>query len=74
MHLTHIITTLADGLNGKLLQRHVAVNYLLQGFDCGIYRTVSAGGGFELLTRNVQPDAGYRTDTYAASSPASIPV
>ena len=44
----------------------MAVYYLLQGFDCGIYRTVSAGGGFELLTRNVQPDAGYRTDTYAA--------
>ena len=66
MHLTHIITTLADGLNGKLLQRHVAVYYLLQGFDCGIYRTVSAGGGLELLTRNIQPDAGYRTDTYAA--------
>ena len=35
-------------------------------FDCGIYRTVSAGGGLELLTRNVQPDAGYRTDTYTA--------
>ena len=43
-----------------------AINYNIQGFDCGIYRTVSAGGGLELLTRNVQPDAGYRTDTYAA--------
>lgn len=44
----------------------MAVYYLLQGFDCGIYRTVSTGGGLKLLTRNVQPDAGYRTDTYAA--------
>ena len=44
----------------------MAVYYLLQSLDRGIYRTVSAGSRLELLTRNIQSQAGNGTDTYTA--------
>ena len=59
MHLTHIVTALADSLNGELLQRHLATDDDLQGTDGGIYRTVTAGTGLELLVGNEQTHAGH---------------
>ena len=57
MYLTHIVATLADSLDGEFLQCHMAVDNLLQSLDSGIYRTVSTGSGFKLLTGDVQSQA-----------------
>ena len=43
----------------------MTVDNLLQGLDSGIYRTVSTGSGFKLLTGDVQSQAGNRTNPYS---------
>ena len=64
VHLTHIVATLADGLDSEFFQCHVAVYNLFQSLYRCIHRTVSAGSRLKLLTGDVQSQAGNRTDTY----------
>ena len=64
MYLTHIVATLADSLDSEFLQCHMAVNNHLLSIDSSVYRTVSTGGGFKLLARDVQSQAGNRTNPH----------
>ena len=66
MNLTHIVRTLADGLDGKFLQFHVAVDNLLQSLDGGIHRTVTAGSSLEAFAGDVQSQTCHRTHTHTA--------
>ena len=65
VYLTHIVTTFADSLDRKFLQCHMAINDLLQSLYRCIYRTVSTGSRFKLLTGNIQSQTGNRTYTYS---------
>ena len=59
VYLTHIVGALADGLDGELLERHVALDDLLQCADGGIYGTVTCGCCLERLACNLQSEACY---------------
>ena len=59
MYLTHIVRSLRDGLDGKLLQRHLLHDDLLQRLDGGIHWAVARCGCLELLTRDVKTDRSH---------------
>ena len=65
VYLTHIVTTFTDSLDRKFLQGHMTVDNLLQSLYRCIYRTVSTGSGFKLLTGDIQSQTGNRTHTYS---------
>ena len=64
VHLTHVVATLADGLDGEFLQRHLTVHNLLQRLDGSIHRTISTGTCLKLLTSDVQAKTCHRLHTH----------
>ena len=50
VYLAHIVRSLRDGLDCKLLQGHLLLNDLLESLDGSIYRTVASRSLFKLLS------------------------
>ena len=63
MNLTHVITTLADGLNGEFLQGHFSADNGLQRTDGRIHRTVSAGSCLKVFVGDEQTHTGHTLHT-----------
>ena len=50
VYLAHVVRSLRDGLDCKLLQGHLLLNDLLESLDGSIYRTVASRSLFKLLS------------------------
>ena len=66
VYLADIVAAFADGLDGKFLESHLALDDSLQGVDGSVDRTVTACRRFKFLAADVEPEAGNRFDAYAA--------
>ena len=60
VYLSHVVATLADGLNREFLQCHLAVHNLLQRLDGSIHRTITRCTCLKLLTSDVQAKTCHR--------------
>lgn len=67
VYLAHVVGTFVDGLDGKFLEHHRALDDVFEGVDGGVDRTVAFGGGTELLTGNVEHQGGNGTYAVARS-------
>lgn len=54
VHLAAVIGTLADTLDGKLVDGNLALHYLAESIDGGIHRTVSGSRSLEFLPGDIQ--------------------